>query len=177
MREVMLGRPVVRHSPARIGPSRPPMTASCRKPSSAATVNRSGNRCRIMKPRLALRGNPRRGDLPELPGVTEEAMHKHKSVTLLTVPFSGPIPNAVKANPVAPGGVTELHRCACGAQREVNVNHGQAERGRWYAPNAGGVDGGGRTQAISSHVVSFSWRWRGGLVPPSADGLRLVGLV
>jgi len=67
-------------------------------------------------------------------------VHRHRSIAVIrTAPFFGPIPGA-RQNPAAHGGVTNLHRCGCGAMREENRNAGHVERGPWYTPGDGGAD-------------------------------------
>jgi len=59
-----------------------------------------------------------------------------------------------------------------GSRVLTRVHVGDIELGQREILDSGGGDDFG-----FHNLVSFSWRWRGGLVPPSADGLRLVGLV
>ena len=59
--------------------------------------------------------------------------HRHRTVRTDFRGFVGPIAGA-EPNRAAHGGITETHRCACGATRRLNVNGRHLEVGPWVEP-------------------------------------------
>jgi hypothetical protein len=48
--------------------------------------------------------------------------------------FAGPV--STKQNPAAHGNVRHRDTCACGMQRDTNINQGHIERGPWVGPES-----------------------------------------
>jgi len=60
--------------------------------------------------------------------------HTHKAKTRRIVGFSHCVCVAPRrCDGRAHGGLTEIARCRCGAERRTNVNQGFRERGEWEA--------------------------------------------
>lgn len=57
--------------------------------------------------------------------------HKHRPLKTTEQCFVGAIPDAIKPDARAHGNVTQTDVCRCGASRQVNVNQGFREIGRW----------------------------------------------
>jgi hypothetical protein len=57
-------------------------------------------------------------------------MHRHRPNVTIDRSFRGPVNNE-RRRPEADGNITRVARCACGAERQTNINGAHREIGVW----------------------------------------------
>jgi len=64
--------------------------------------------------------------------------HHHRAIPAISrdYGFTGPVGGPGRENRAAHGGVCQVDRCACGAERSTNINQCHVERGQWRVPTA-----------------------------------------
>lgn len=82
--------------------------------------------------------------------------HAKLSSKSISTPYAGPVAAIPAAlNPAAHNGVTQIDFCLCGAERRVNINGDQTERGPWiggdpnYKRDAAAVALGSKPKAMT----------------------------